>query len=275
MTSKYLVILSCVFILVFAACKPSHKTTGTNEYKGLTELFDNVTDSYGNWNTFASSGKITISFGKTFSSSMQLKMVKGKSISVSLRPILGIEMGRVYITHDSIYIINKYNKQYFAEKITSVTKDFPFDINVLQNILLNRVFIIGDGYLSPSMRDKVNINEIGPQIWSITPKRQENGFTYSFLMNKTNLSSLEVLPVNLSTPYSVLYENFQPSDMGVIASLILIEASSGTKNYSLKINIDTNRINWKTPVKESDINIGSNYKRIPLSALSGILKSLR
>ncbi len=273
MASKNLVIIFGVFILAFVSCKSSHKTTAENEYKGLSEIFDNVTGSYGNWNTFTTSGKLSISFGKSFSSSMQIKMVKGKSISISIRPLLGIEMGRVYITGDSVYVIDKINKQYFAEKITSLTKDFPFDLNVLQNILLNRTFAIGEGYLTPSMKSKVNIDDIGSGIWSISPKRQHNGFTYSFLMNKANLSSLEVLPVNLSKPCSVLYENFQPSDMGTLASTILVEASSGTKNYSLKFNIDISRINWDSPVNES-VSIGANYKRIPLKALTGILKSL-
>ena len=273
MTSRNLVIIFSIFILAFVSCKSSHKATVENEYKGLSEIFDNVTGSYGNWDTFTASGKFSISFGKSFSSSMQLKMVKGKSISVSIRPLLGIEMGRLYITGDSVYVIDKINKQYFAEKITSLTKDFPFDINVLQNILLNRIFIIGEGYLSPSMKNKVNINDIGSGIWNVTPKRQQNGFSYSFLMNKTNLSSLEVLPDNLSKPYSILYENFQSSATGTIASIILVEASSSTKNYSLKLNLDTNRINWESPVNES-VSIGSNYKRIPLKALSGILKSL-
>lgn len=273
MTSRNLVIIFSVFILAFVSCKSSQKAGVDNEYKGLSEIFDNVTDTYGNWNTFTSSGKFTVSFGKSFSSSMQIKMAKGKSISVSIRPVLGIEMGKIYITADSIYVIDKINKQYFSEKIKSVVNDFPFDINVLQNILLNRAFIIGEGYLSPSMKSKVNINDIGSDIWSISPKQQQNGFTYSFLMNKTNLSALEILHSNSSKPYSILYENFQSSDIGTLAASIFVEASSGTKNYSLRFNIDTNRINLENPVNES-ISIGANYKRIPLNALSKILKSL-
>ena len=60
------------------------------------------------WNTFKSGGNASVGgTGKEMSSSMQMRMHRGKSIYVSLRPVLGIEVAKMVISGDSILLLEE------------------------------------------------------------------------------------------------------------------------------------------------------------------------
>ena len=106
-----ILVSTLVATLVLGSCSTTKKageTTVTDAAISLPlkQRLVNTLDSYKDWSTFRTSGKIVIGGKQQFSSSMQLSMVKGKSISVSIRPLLGIEMGKIFITSDSIIVLN-------------------------------------------------------------------------------------------------------------------------------------------------------------------------
>lgn len=273
MIHKQILIILSVTLLIATSCKTSQKASVV-EYKSEDQRYNAVVNSYKDWSTLSTGGKVAIAGEQSFSSSMQLRMVKGKSISISIRPLLGIEMARIFITADSIYIIDKYHKMYVAEKITNFTQGLPLDINLLQDAFLNRVFIIGRGELTHSMHNMVEIKETGTQTWDIVPKNQLPEFIYSFAMNlSNNLTALNIMPEESQLPYSITYEDFKTTDIGTLASVVAITASQGTRSFSLKLNIDTSKIRLGETFNDS-FDINPNYKRISASSLSSILKNL-
>ena len=54
------------------------------------------------WQTKQTSGHINLNAGTSFSTSIQMRMVRDKAIYISLRPVLGIEVGKLLITADSL-----------------------------------------------------------------------------------------------------------------------------------------------------------------------------
>ena len=115
--SKIKFYISIVIIaLIFVGCKtPKSSVETSKKYEGLENQYTALVSSYKAWNTLQTSGKINIDMGKKVSSSIQIKMEKGKSIFISIRPMLGMEMGKIYMTSDSIYMLDKMNKRYIAE----------------------------------------------------------------------------------------------------------------------------------------------------------------
>ena len=131
-----------------------------------------------------SKGKVTLTAGagKTVSSSMQMKMIAGRSISISVRPLLGIEMARLYIANDEIIILDRYHKIYVREKASVLTSGVPVDINTLQDILLGRPHILGKGTFTAALAGDVMLTADNGTV-KLTPVEQYDGFNYAYVFS--------------------------------------------------------------------------------------------
>ena len=153
-------LVALVMIAVCASCSSTRNAAnGGNGQTSFTKTAASEYAQYGDWKSLVTSGKVSIAIGgnKSMSSSMQMKMVKGRSISFSIRPFLGIEVGKMYIVDDEIVIIDRIHKVYVKEKASLLTSGVPVDVLTLQDILLGRPHILGEGTFCASMADKVEL----------------------------------------------------------------------------------------------------------------------
>ncbi len=273
--SAIIVLIS--LMCVVTACKTSHKVA-EKPTQQITEVKDqryqSLINTYNDWNSLTVSGKISVNAGKSFTSPMQMKMVRGKSISISVRPLLGIEAGKVYFTSDSVYVLDKLNKRFLAEKISTILPGMPFDVAILQDAILSRAFIIGNGTLTADSYNRVKIENGNMGAWSITPKSNSNQFAYSFKYNAENL--LQQILINISgiTGNNYIgYSDYKNNKEGIFASDIIISASFRGKEYSLRLLNDVSRMKWNS-ISDDNLEIGDNYKRISMSSFISILKSM-
>lgn len=92
------------------------------------------------FNELSISGSITANMnGQRFSSPMSLKLLRDQKIWMSIKPMLGIEAFRLLITPDSVFVIDRLNRQFMAEPfswLSDITKA-PLSFAVLQDLLLN------------------------------------------------------------------------------------------------------------------------------------------
>lgn len=213
------------------------------------------------WRTFKSGGNVEIgSNGKSLSSSMQMKMIRNKSIYVSVRPVLGIEAAKMVINGDSILLVDKLHKRYILEKASLLTNGIPVTVGALQDIFLGRAFELGKGSLTQDLKDDFAVSVKDNRV-ILTPKNQFNGFDYNFVYDsRNNIVSLNVIPSNSgASTYSVAYRKVQGSVAGKFAT----EASVSTKlnGNSLSLDLEYKDVNWNESFT-IDTNIPKNYKRI-------------
>lgn len=110
---------------------------------------------------------------RTTSFSGQIRMLQDSLIWVSVAPVLGIEVFRVMIRPDSVFILNRLEKTYTRESFDFIARmtGSPLDFSVLQALLLGNDF---KGYdlsrfiaskedtyyrLTTQMRRKSNLDE--------------------------------------------------------------------------------------------------------------------
>ena len=73
-----------------------------------------------------------------------LRMQKDSAIWISVNAIFGIEALRVFITKDSVKLLNKQDKEYTAKPISYLqeTTSLPLDLPIMQDLLIgNPVFL--------------------------------------------------------------------------------------------------------------------------------------
>ncbi len=262
---RYSIKIALLLFAIAALASCSKKVVPVDDDNGTVIVTNENVDMsvfyQADWRTFKSGGNVEIgSSSKSLNSSMQMKMIRNKSIYVSLRPVLGIEAAKMLINGDSILLVDKLHKRYIYEKASLLTNGIPVTVGALQDIFLGRAFELGKGSLTQDMKDDFTISVKDNKV-VLTPKNQFNGFDYNFVYDsRNNIVSLNVIPSNSgASTYSVTYRKVQGSVAGKVAT----EASVSTKLNGNSLNLD---LEYKDMVwNESftiDTNIPKNYKRI-------------
>lgn len=234
----------------------------SSEYNPLT-----VAEAATEWTDFTASGNITVSTTSSLSSAIQLKMVRGKSVSISIRPLLGIEMGKLFIDADSVTIVDKYHSIYMRESVKQFLGS-DMRIEALQNLLLSRPFSIVDGAINSV--NAYNFTTTAPDAsgkWEMHPADSNSLFSYFFKMADNNVSQLKVT-VNNGQSYSLNYSTFKPFSTKIIATEI--NASVAFSGVNAKLNIHYSKANWDNGVNDN-IQIPSGAKRYSFAQVMKLL----
>ena len=233
--------------------------------------FSAVVSAIDDWNTMQTGGNITLKGGSSFSSSIQMRMVNDQDIFISLRPMLGIEVGRMLITADSLYAVDKVHKRYIAEKVSLLTAGIPVTVSDVQDIFLGRPFIIGQGGLDESSRSQVDIADEGKGI-VVTPKEAYRGYSYSFAFDKSNrILTLNIMPQGSTTSaYQVTYADVRSTQAGNIAHSIKVNAT--VEKRKLDFSLSYKNIEWNGNVN-IDRSIPKGYSRMSATDLFSIFSN--
>ncbi|HPY82282.1 MAG: DUF4292 domain-containing protein [Bacteroidales bacterium] len=247
--SKFFILFFCVFLFL-VSCRSTKTSTVHKELKKIEtqNLLDSIQYQYGNYSTFSARFLTKITSEKTIESKGSIRIQKDSIIWISLSPLL-IEAFRCKITPDSVYIINKLSRTYYAGEY-QVFQDFvgfPISFSILQAFFLNELWI----YPNHSDSALVNMfNEYEPNykkneiVFKQKNKNQSNKKTYS----QEYSISTEVLRL-LQTKID---------DYTKQASLTL--------NYEKFIDIDSiffpQNISLKTKQKEIKLSMSIEYSKI-------------
>jgi len=254
-----------MLVAMTTACGTFKKTASVPESTTTTPT--SVTDpcsaiiaTLGNWQTLQAGGNINLNAGSSFSSSIQVRMIRDQAIYISLRPLLGIEVGKLIITADSLYAVDKVHKRYIAEKVSILTSGIPVTVSDVQDIFLGRPCIIGKGTLNEENKSEMTVTQQGNTV-VIAPSEHYKGYGYTFTFNKNNrITSLDIVPAGSSTAaYQAKYSDVRNTAAGNIAHNINANATIEKKQVALSLSFKD--IEWNGKVK-MDMGIPGSYKRM-------------
>ncbi len=143
--SGFWLIIALSFIVALNACR-SVKPVADVE---VTEVAYAMVPQQMQENAFVFSGMTaryaatyTDTESRTTSFSGQIRMLQDSLIWVSVAPVLGIEVFRVMIRPDSVFILNRLEKSYTRESFDFIARmtGSPLDFPVLQALLLGNDF---------------------------------------------------------------------------------------------------------------------------------------
>lgn len=243
-----------------AALPDTTTTSPTTPTTATADPINAIIATIGDWQTMQTSGNIQLSAGSSFSSSIQVRMLRDQAIYISLRPVLGIEVGKLIITADSLYAVDKVHKRYIAEKVSLLTSGIPVTVKEVQDIFLGRPFIIGKGTLDKDNKGVMNVTQEG-KATTLSPIEHYKGYGYTFTFDKSNrITSLDIVPEGSTTPaYQVKYSDVRSTTTGPIAHDI--NASANIEKKKMAISLSYKNIEWNGKVK-IDMGIPGNYSRM-------------
>ena len=160
--------IAIVLMVFVTSCNTIEKNTTSKTSKITKEevVFNKIVEQQPKYST--ATIKCSVAIDK-ISSKAQIKMINGEYIQISLQPLLGIEMFRIMITPDSLYVIDKINSLSARESIAEIKNKLPqgCGIKELQKMVLGIPFVVGDTLTADKYRNF---------LWSVS---EEDGYVMS------------------------------------------------------------------------------------------------
>lgn len=182
-----------------------------------------------------------------------IKMQKGKAIWMSVKKF-GFEVARAMVTPDSLFILDRFNKEYAAEPISYISERFklPADLAMLQQILLgNPVFLT---QYTPKSSTEENILR-----WSAEDEDARNDFW--FLLPDYQLDRMEVQQGGSARSLAIQLLNYQDAGTNRDFSYLRKIAVNSRETGKAEIEIEFTQVELNVPTN-IDFSVPPRYERM-------------
>jgi len=266
--------LLLLFIGVYS-CKPKQRIIQADsalEDKTSSDLFEDVLYKELKYSTFSSKLNLNISTGKkTLSSKGSLRIVNNEAIQLSIQPLFGIEMFRLYVEPDHIIILDRMNKRYVKETFEDIKGDNPIGFNfyTLQSLFTNSLFVPDKS--SVLKQDYKKFKYAASQDnYILTGRDKKSDIDYSFFVNgndQITLTDLYMASKDYSlqwsyNQFSLMSDLFFPFEMTIVAA---------THKRKLNTSITLSSITLNDPLT-LETSIPASYTRVELKEILKLLE---
>lgn len=239
----------------------------TTQNETLSDRFLDIVNRQGSWSSIQVPVKISMSSPAGFSISGRAYMKRGERVFISLR-MLGIEIATADIEGDSVWLADKFHRRYVAEDLSSLTAGADITVADLQDLLLGRVFINGEGDLTDKSIKKVTLAS-DASTWTLSPKKKIHGIGYTFSFNTSDNALRQLAVATAGNIVKAAYSNPFSGKNGLFMQQITLTGKAGGHKLDARFSTSMKSAKWNVSIPpRQDFN---GYERIDATRL---LKSL-
>lgn len=244
-----------IFIIpfIFSACDATKKTNSNKTSESVTAnfLIKKLKKEAIDYEWFEGRAKIRyIDMTQNQSIKAVIRMKKDSVIWMSFQ-LFGLEGARVKMTPDTMYAINRLNKEYYIKPLSFVEEriKIPADFAAIQALL------VGNPVLYPTTYDLENRD-------SLYLLRTDTILNTTYILASENyrIQNL-ILKDNNSQKVDISFENYQKLETGQIFSMIRDILMSSPTRGNASITIEYAKVQFDVP-KRISFNIPNAYKKV-------------
>ncbi len=239
---RHILIICFLSALAFTACKPKQKivySTSPVEDKAHNELFNDIITSEFPYRTFSAKLNIGMTSGtKSFSSRANIRIIKDEALQISIQPLFGVEMMRLYMNPDTVFLLDRMNKRYVLESIAQLKEIYPvgFDYYTMQSLFTNALFVSGREVINDSDYDIFSYDRASDQNYHITARDADSGIDYSFTVNGDDRITFTHLMQPEKKYYMQWgYHNFAVLDKAIFPHKMNVTLSSASRKIDTEL----------------------------------------
>jgi len=269
---KIFKILLIILVVLIGGCKSRHITKKMQLTTPQTEIYsaeyvvNHLLKSQNNLSFInIIKAETNISFlGRNFYFISSVKIIKNQEIAISVA-VLGMEVLRIQILPASIYIFDKFHRQYSQSSYDDLTKLLGVEISyhLFENLLTNRLFSVSNIDAANGLNKAFSIVQL-PEKYILAEKQKMGIFTHFFDISPDFKILATSLNEDANEILSVSYSDFDIKN-GVLFP-IKIDLRANFKTKSLSANFDIKKIEINKKFEITPINI-ERYKKVELSAI--------
>lgn len=258
--------------LLLTGCKSSGDASRKSNKKILEERahFAEMLANCPDYNSFSAKASVTVtSSGGSMKSRATVRILKDRVLQISIQPLLGIEMGRIQITPDSLFAVDKINRRYLAASLESYKDMLPFDIRLaaIQALFLDRPFLLDKGDLTESDYSRFAYTRSKSQ-WLLSAANE--GVDYRFVTDET-CRIVETSMYTTDAPRCRMewtYAGFNRQNDAWFPAEVNVRFEGAGK--SVQVDLSYSTPSWNT-LQELDFSVPSQYRRMEIPDLVNML----
>jgi hypothetical protein len=272
--NSWIIVCGVSLICLLGGCKSTNvPTSGAAILKTEEVFFSSVLDHSFRFQTLSARMRLDFSDRELdFSARVQLKIIRDDRIQLSVQP-LGIELFRIEITHDSIKMLDRRNKQYVAERYDTWKDKMQVEFNFhnLQALLTNQLFVPGETNISNRHFRRFRMTKEYDR--ALLKLEDAQGWQYTFTAggrgDNEQLLSTAIEDKRRNRQLTWDYQQFQKSGAQLFPMKMTARLSTD-ENRQVKAVLNFSSPEIDRPLN-MDFRIPPGYKRVRLEQ---IIKSL-
>lgn len=251
---SFLLLLLTLALVLITGCSPQKKLfKKTDPYQRIQQILD----QHRSFDRMESKVNINIKTGRGSNSlAARVKIQKDSCLWVSLQPFLGIEVGRLLLTKDSVFLMNRLRKSYAVAALSDQNigdDQAVYALKVLTSVLSNQFFVPGNKQISAKDFD---LQETDRELILSCSHQNEKANFYINKAGEYYRADLESAMLNF--PLKVDYSLFQATTFGSFPSRVVLSFQQGNDNIEF-------RVDYLNPVYNTglslDFPLPGNYKQ--------------
>jgi len=203
--------------------------------------------------------------GKEELANASIGIIRDSIIVVSVVPVAGIEVVRIYLTKDKLTVINRQDKTYSHSAITVIREKYNLAIvyKDIQAVLLNELFLYGDYERADYQVNEVNVDDQSRLVeYRIRKGTKENINQQVYFSRELDLlEKVNITDIKREVILMVEYEDF--INVQEIKFPRMINVNIENPGNMIDIQIGAKKIQFDEEVRIREI-IPDGYKRIQL-----------
>ncbi len=186
---------------------------------------------------------------------------------------LGIEVGTVMITPDSIYGKIKPGKMYLAEPVSALTSVLPVTLDQIQGLIMGRIAIPGYAQIDKEAIKNCRFNQATEE-WSVTPTRLPSSFDMTYVMSSSdNTISQLIARVKGRADVTMDMSDYSVTAIGNVPKYLSIDAMVGEKSLGVNLEYNLSRLRSDVAIDKS-WSVPRGYTRVSASQVIKALSNL-
>ncbi len=257
-------------VLIFtSSCKPGEKIARTDANRNVDLVaLRNTLDSRKEHIQTLRFSKIKFSLklnDAEYKMGGTIGLIKDSIIVVSIVPLMGYEMARIYCTKDSILVINRSDKSFYKLGLQDELRKFNLsaDYDILQSILMNNYFIYTEGIQGRFHENSLVFKDGEYLIKSVEKIKGDLYFEQEQVIDATHfgIKSVGINDYVKKEMISIDYDLFNNYLDVYLPGIIMLNSS--IRNYSLSIEMNIGDIEVNEIIN-AGVRIPEKYKRLTL-----------
>ncbi|MCM1520428.1 MAG: DUF4292 domain-containing protein [Lachnoclostridium sp.] len=266
---SFTLLISLSILLLLGSCGSSRKAAESSEV--TSGDISAIVATYTPWESLSVPVSLNLRQPVSLKVSATMTMRRDEYVHISAR-FLGMEVGALMITRDSVFAKEKLHKTYVAESLAALTGDNKITLDNVQQMIFGHLFVPGETGFPPRIADIYTMTDY-KGFRTVTPRdiSRYGNFTFTFDSSTDHLTMLSA-DIRNKYPVAASYSDYVNTAAGDVAGLITISASASKMKFDAGIDCNygkakwnsTGTKTWETPRGYSKITVDKLLKSLSL-----------